>query len=198
MRTQPDALLSMRRWVASILPGPPWRVLLAGDQGRVQRPYAIVAPADGATVTQDGPQVMKHLLPITVMAFPQAGSRPSASRLLAERVAAAFDLAIRAGVSDYADAGVRGHTRLIPLWDYGGVNPDDYTDEAALDTAATFRLAPDYLRVSDGWKASSQAQADEGELFVALLEARVQWFSPAGLRSDGKLLSTVRTDISAR
>lgn len=197
MRTQVDALLSVRRWVRCVLPGPPWRLLLAGDQGRVERPYAIVSSAEGATVTQEGPQLMSNALPVVVQCYPPSGSRPSGSKLIAERVASALDLAIAAGVPDFRyPEDVRGATRLIPLWDYGGVDPDDYESEDVLDDSQPTRLRPDYMRVSDGWKASTQPQADTGELFVATLEMRVQWFSPAGLRSVGQPFNSVRVRIT--
>lgn len=185
MRTSVDALMSVRRWVRSVLPGPPWRIMLAADPGRVERPYAVVNTADGNAVTQDGVNAMRNQLPIVVHAFPPDGSRPSASKLIAERVAAGLSRAIEAGVPDYQVPTIRTASKMIPLFDYGGVNPEDYTSEEALDLAATVRLRPDYLLVADGWKAQSVPQADEGQMFVATLEMRVQWFSAAGLRSAG-------------
>jgi hypothetical protein len=197
VRTPVDALLSVRRWVASVLPGPPWRVLLAADPGRVERPYAIVAPADGATGQHDGPAAVRETLPLVVHAFPDVGSRPSGSALIAQRVASALDWAVRAGVPDRGAPAVRGFKQRIPLWDYGGVNPDALDSEDALDSSAFVptRTPHDYLLVADGWKANVQPEADEGQLFVATLELRVQWFSPTGLRSVGTELVGLRTDI---
>jgi hypothetical protein len=198
MRTQVDALLSVRRWVRSVLPGPPWRVVLAADPGRVERPYAIVATADGATGSREGPELMSMLLPIIVQAFPPSGSRPSGSKLVSERVAAALEAAVRAGVVDYADATVRGYPQRIPLWDYEGgatLDLDGLVNEDVLRDGPVGRLRPDYLLVQDGWKAQSLPEADEGQLYVATLEMRVQWFAPTGLRKTGPDLTGVGVSV---
>jgi hypothetical protein len=196
-----DALLSVRRYMLGVLPGPPWRVLLAGDEGRVERPYAVVTTADGATGSHDGPQTVRMSLPIVVHAFPPVGTRPSASKLIAERVAAAFDAAMRVGVRDYSDTAVRGRKQTIPLWDYEGPGGErtlaQLTSSAVLDGRPTVRRnRPDYLWVADGWKAQSMPQADTGELFVATLEARVQWLAPTGLAPTGPTLAAVTADVS--
>lgn len=196
MRTTPDALLSVRRYMLGVLPGPPWRVLLAGDEGRVERPYAIVTTADGATGSHDGPETARMSLPIVVHAFPPAGDRPSTSKLIAERVAAALNGAITVGVRDYKDPAVRGHKQKIPLWDYEGAGGprtlEQLTSSAVLDGKPDVRRnRPDYLWVADGWKVQSMPQADTGELFVATLEARIQWLAPTGLRVTGPTLREV-------
>lgn len=183
-----------------MLPGPPWRVLLAGDEGRVERPYAVVSTADGAVGAHDGPETVRMTLPIVVHAFPPVGSRPSGSKLIAERIAATLSAAVAAGVRDYADATVWGGKQRIPLWDYGGaptMTMAQLKSEAALDKPTVTRQRPDYLWVADGWKAQSLPQADTGELFVATLEARVQWLAPTGLPETGPLLTAVNTAVTA-
>lgn len=191
-----DALLSVRRYMIGLMPGPPWRVMLAGDEGHVERPYAVVSTADGAAGTDDGPQTVNMSLPIVVHAFPPAGDRPSASKLIAQRVANALELAIRVGVVDYRDPTVRGVKQKIPLWDYvgagGAMSMDELTSTAVLDgNPAVRRNRPDYLWVADGWKAQAIPQADSGQLFVATLEARVQWLAPTGLAITGPTLREV-------
>jgi hypothetical protein len=159
-----------------------------------------VTTADGATGSTDGPESVKMVLPVVVHAFPPVGSRPSHSKLIAERVAAALDAAIRAGVPDYRDPTVRGGKQRIPLWNYEGAGGPrtmaQLTSSDAIDkTLNVTRYPPDYLWVADGWKAQSLPQADTGELFVATLEARVQWISPTGLRSTEPVLQEVRPTI---
>lgn len=197
MRTPVDALLSVRRYVVGVLPGPPWRVLLAGDEGHVERPYAIVSTADGTTVSHDGPQTVTMQLPVVVHAFPPVGSRPSASKLIAERVATALDMALAVGITDYRDPSVRGAKQRIPLWDYqptGVLSMAQLVSEDALAGPSVRRNRSDYLMVSDGWKAQTLPQADSGELFVATLEARVTWLAPTGLAGPGRTLNQVRVD----
>lgn len=198
MRTPLDALLSVRRFVKAVLPGPPWRVMLAADTGRVERPYAIVASADGASGVREGVETVKMVLPVVVHAYPPESLRSSASKLVSERVASALDAAIRAGMLDYADPTVRGGPQRIPLWDYAGglsLSLEDLVDDSALQDASISRLRPDYLTVSDGWKVQSMPQADTGELFVATLEMRVQWLAPMGLVQSGALLERVTADV---
>jgi hypothetical protein len=196
VRTSADALLSVRRWVSNVLPGPPWRVMLAGDEGLVQRPYAVVSTADGVSTSHDVPNTMRNVLPIVVHAFPPAGSRASGSKLIAERVAAALSVAVQAGVPDRRVVGLRSRSQLIPLFDYGGINAENLTSEGALSMSNPGRLRPDYLRVLDGFKAQSLPQADDGQMFVASLELRVQWFSPTGLRSTGTTLADANVRIN--
>jgi hypothetical protein len=202
MRTPADALLSVRRYVLGVLPGPPWRVLLAGDEGRVERPYAVVSTADGTTGSHEGPATVRLSLPIVVHAFPPVGTRPSHSKLIAERVASAFDAAVRVGVRDYAVPTVRGFKQMMPLWDYEGAGGPrtlaQLTSSKAIDDArpAVTRYRPDYLWVADGWKVQSLPQADTGELFVATLEARVQWLAPTGLRPTEPTVAAVTADVT--
>lgn len=197
MRTPLDAMLSVRRWVLGVLPAPPWTVLLAGDQGRVERPYAVVASADGATGSQEGQETVRMVLPMVVHAFPPSVSRASNSKVIAERVAAALDAAIRAGMPDYLDPTVRGRQQRIPLWDYGGGASLSLEELSAVDlsAASVSRLRPDFLTVSDGWKTQAMPQADTGDLFVATLEMRVQWFAPTGVPVGGPLLTAVNPDV---
>jgi hypothetical protein len=199
VRTQVDALLSVRRWVVSVLPGPPWRVLLAGDEGRTERPYAVVSTADGASGAHDGPETVRMVLPIVVQAFPPVGRRPSHSKLIAERVAAALEAAIRVGVPDYHDAAVRGARQRIPLWDYSTevATMEGLVSEDVLASPSVTRNRPDYLFVPDGWKAQSLPQVDTGDLFVATLEARVQWLAPTGVPAPGAVLQQVRQSVTA-
>jgi hypothetical protein len=92
--------------------------------------------------------------------------------------------------------GLRSRSQLIPLFDYGGINAENLTSEGALSMSNPGRLRPDYLRVLDGFKAQSLPQADDGQMFVASLELRVQWFSPTGLRSTGTTLADANVRIN--
>jgi hypothetical protein len=188
-RTYEDALRSVRRYVAAALGSPPWRVLLAADPGRLEVPYAVVNEPDGFTQGRNGVETDQLSMPVVVMAYPEQGVRPSESKLAAIRVATVLQDAITYGVPDAAVPSVVGHRQMIPLWNYA---PEDAPLPINHQSGnASDRGAQDYVRVADGWSVRVRPEASEDELFVAVLQMRVQWFRGAGLRSTGRVLRDV-------
>lgn len=197
MREREDALRSVRRYVASALGSPPWRVRLAMD-ARFRRPFALVSTPVASPLTQAGPGTLREDLPIVVQLYPgMPGAGPmraTEARLLAERAGELLTQALAIGVADSVDPAVRGFTGRIPLWDYH----DEAGTPLPLEgdaSVATRRFTPDYLWVPDGWTVHVQPEASEDQLFVAIANLRVQWFRSSRLRSAGTTLQSVRIGL---
>lgn len=206
MRTNEDAIRSVRRWVASALGSPPWRVRLAMD-GRFKRPFALVDTPTQRSDSQAAAATVLHDLPIQIHLYPLVPDDPvnvraSAARLIAERAGELLTTALALGVVDAADPTVRSYYGRIPLWDYtdadGNPLPLESTAADPMASVATRRYAPDYLWVPDGWTVRVMPEASEDQLFVVVANLRVQWNRNAHLRSPGTTLTSVQIETGPR
>lgn len=193
MRTREDAIRSTRRYVASVLGSPPWRVRLGMD-ARFKRPLAMVHTPIPSGYDHGGVDTALATLEIVVQMFPLEGDSPTESRMLAERAAEKFGAALLLGAPDAVDPTVRGYRELIPLWDYTDEDGEPLPLEGP-DSVAVNRTERDYLKVMRGWTVQTQPEAPDDQLFVSIANLRVQWFRNARLRSTGMLLTDVEIEI---
>jgi hypothetical protein len=195
-RGVPDALRSVRRYIASALGAPPYRVMLTPEPGRFKRPYAIVAAPSGVAEAPGGVDMVQLSMPIVVHVFPLPGERSSVTRILCAYVEQQLHDALAVGMPDALVPSVRGYRQLIPLWNYN--DPDTgvglpLEGEPAISTA---RGGRDYLRVANGWNVETRPEVSDEKLSVVVAEFRVQWNRPTRLASDGSLLQTVQVQFN--
>lgn len=208
MRTQADALRSVRRYVTSALGSPPWRVALSME--RFKRPFAFVNDPAQGPVQMAGPSSVRQSLPVVVQLYPplpgDGVDRAAASKIAAINAGELVNQALMVGVPDAATEVlraadpelpvVRGHYRRIPLWSY------EYPDGSPLpldgdESVAWERFHCDYLWVDDGWSVQTRPEASEDHLFVAIVNLRVQWFRSSALRSAGMTLQRVQINTES-
>ena len=196
MRTAEDAIRSVRRYVAAALGSPPWRVMLAAEEGRFRRPYAVVTNPTGRRTERGGAADTElKSMPVVIHLFPPAVDdagdpfRASEAKLVAERAAHMVEHAISVGIEDPdPSTSVRGFRLLIPLWDYRDATGAWLPLEGPGSTA-TLRTPRDYLRVEDAWTVEVQPEQSEDQLYVVVVNLRVQWYRGTRLPVTGKLLA---------
>jgi hypothetical protein len=193
MRTREDAIRSTRRYIASALGSPPWRVRMDMD-GRFKRPTALVQLPNPAGWTPGGVDTVRGTAAITVQLFPEIGTTSSESKILAERAADLLSDALLLGVPDAHDPTVVGHRELIPLWDYTDTEGNPLPLDEGPQSIATKRTPRDFLIVAPGWTFQTIAEAPDDQLYTTIGELRVQWFRNARLISDGPVLKEVFVD----
>lgn len=167
-----------------------------------KRPFALVETPVRATLRRDAPETVRQTLPFTVKLWPvEPAAGPSSeteARLRAERASEQLTIGLLAGVADQADPTVRGYPGRIPLWDYH----DDETGEplplSGPQSVATRRHSIDYLLLTDDWDVHVQPETQDGQLFVAVANLRVQWFRGSRLRSAGTTLASVDIQLQTR
>lgn len=193
MRTREDAVRSTRRFVASALGSPPWRVRMAMD-GRFRRPTALVQLPTPSGYTPGGVDTVMGEAALTLQLFPTEAATASASKMLAERAADLLSAALLLGVTDSVDPTVRGYRELIPLFDY----TDEHGNPLPLEGpggVATRRTPKDFLKVRPGWTFQTIPEAPDDQLFTAICELRVQWFRNARVEPGDVVLADL--DVTA-
>lgn len=202
MREREDALRSMQRFAFNALGGPPWRTRLAMIGFR--RPFALLNAPVPAADARVGAETVRDSLNLVMQLYPELPTpgplRAVEARLVAERAAERMIRALRAGVPDLRDPTVHSWQNRIPLWDYHDATGAPLPLSGP-ESIATRRNAPDYLLVDEGWTVHVQPEAGEDQLFVALVNVRVQWLRSARPITrpgvDGPLLERVEIDTGS-
>lgn len=199
MRQTEDVLRSLRRYVASAMGSPPWRVRLAMD-ARFQRPFAMVSAPTAVQSAGAGPSTYRDDLPFVIQLYPVEPStagpmRTTEAKLIALRAAEQLKQSILVGVVDQTDPTVAGAQCRIPLWDYHDEAGEPLPLEGA-ESIATQRFGPDFMWVvEDSVTADAKAEASQQQLFVGLVNLRVQWFRSSQVQSGGTALESIQFDF---
>lgn len=158
MRSQTDALRSLKRYVSQMLP-PEWEVSLTPrTEGHGLRPLAVVKATAPATFPRSHYHTASVVRPFAVYAYPVAGTTDDAALLAATEAEELLFRGFRVGVED-------GHQMRVPLWDWDGV---------PLDQTSVDRLDCDYMNIDD-LTTQHLAEPENNRLWVAVAELRMSW-----------------------
>lgn len=179
MRTNEDALRSLRRWFGFVLPEP-WDVQYVRDEN-LDRPSAIVQPA--TPMTNTGSAFVREMRrDFDIFIYPEGKEGdPMYSRTEAEQVASMIDKAMcqgfMIGAVDYS------YSMRIPAFDYAGIP----WDEALPADARPY----DYFPVIS-WDVETRIDPDDDSLFVVSCGAKLLWRGNGDMRRfRGPLLEDV-------
>lgn len=175
MRTNLDALRSLKRYVALALPDP-YEVVLAGDEASQSRPYASVKATGPALIT--GPaHTVDVAQPFAVYAYPMPADTPADSLVVAARIEEALNTAFALGID-------KGRRMRLPLYDFEGLGMDERSE---------VRTPHDFARIMSLSVNRVQTPDDE-RFFTVTAELRLAWRRGTPVR-DTPLVREVRTDI---
>lgn len=160
MRTEEDALRSLKRYMAVIL-GDQWEVRMASDEGSFELPFAKVAEAGPALYTSKRVYT-DVVLPTQVFCYQTPNTSISGSlrdaRMVRETLVQAIEVGQPAGDGT-------GWPRRIPLYDYEGLDDSQGSNR---------RNSYDFLRVLD-FSVTTIQDSDVPTGAVVVADLRLSW-----------------------
>jgi hypothetical protein len=177
MRTAIDALRSLKRYTAEVLPDE-WEVRLAEEQAAFERPFALVGPA-GPELYRGPAHTADVVFPCAINLYPEKGSTPEEALIWALETSEFIYQGFRMGV------GYGGPMR-VPLWDYNGVALNEVSTEGLRLQGDDDHWHGDYMRVDD-LSVNRVKDPDEPTLYTVAVDVRLGWRRVGRLPSAGEI-----------
>lgn len=178
MRTSEDALRSVKRYLALVLP-PEWELRMWADEGSYEAPLARIAES-GPTLYTSHRVYTDIVQPVQVHFFLPVAETVSAAMAAARALREQIMVAIEVGVD-------QGRPRRIPLYDYDGLGEDEPSDR---------RAYYDYLKVRD-LSVNTVPDSNVPTGVVVVADMRIAWSQYTTVSPDTETVESVRVTTSA-
>lgn len=177
MRTELDALLSVKRYFALVLG---WEVRLWSDPGTYRPPMAKVAKSGPSASSRRGRGIADYTMPVQVFMFPDVAIDVSTGWTESLRISEMVFQAIDVGIGE-------GWPRRIPLYDYAGLTDGQ---------GSNARSYSDFLRVDD-LSMNTVPDSDVPEAMIVVADMRVAWSRDTTIDVDHETVESVVVITSA-